>query len=492
MKAVKGGEYDILPPPVDLGFLNPILLLLALILMLTSNPLESVFAIAQLKVLLHAYWRKNVPPVALLLFLIPYIEISTNIIEANVQNLTLNELLHGTGREAYWLSAIGLYAVHFGFNFYFRRLAYANLTKMRAVAQNLSLEKMIAAYVIIGPVTNAIGTFISQVGSLYQFVTYLNQISVVILIAICLRQSLLQVVNRLFILFIGVVTILSFYSFFSEWKVVAYAAFIAFGVAEALNRKMVTRILFLSLLLGNVLLLWQAIKPMYRAHLIGQESLAGGLQGQGLRIGRVAALNKFFELSQDYFSGTLEVEEQLETDEDNALIFSTLRRVGYLEFFALTLNNVPAKIGHENGALLASNMTFAFIPRFLNPNKGVKDDGAKVEKYTGFLVSTNSSFSLGHYCEHFIDFGYWMWLLLLGFGMAGGLIMRSIKNLPSSFSKNLLFIPGVTFIILEPWGSFQNDSIFLFGLTFFGYVTHVFLFGPLYRLVIQIATKSTT
>ena len=85
-----------------------------------------------------------------------------------------------------------------------------------------------------------------------------------------------------------------------------------------------------------------------------------------------------------------------------------------------------------------------------------------------------------------------MWLLLLGFGMAGGLIMRSIKNLPSSFSKNLLFIPGVTFIILEPWGSFQNDSIFLFGLTFFGYVTHVFLFRPLYRLVIQIATKSTT
>lgn len=492
MKAEKVGKHDILPPPVDLGFLNPILVLLALILMLTSNPLESVFAIAQLKVLLHAYWRKNVPPTALLLFLIPYIEISTNIIEANVQNITLNELLHGTGREAYWLSAIGLYAVHFGFHFYFRRLAYVNLTKMRVVAQNLSLEKMILAYVIIGPVTNAIGTFISQVGSLYQFVTFLNQISTVILFAICLRQSLLQEVNKLFVLFIGVVTILSFYSFFSDWKVVAYAAFIAFGIAETLNRKVVIRILFLSLILGNVLLLWQAIKPMYRAHLIGQESLAGGLQGQGVRIGRVAALNKFFELSQDYVSGTLEVSNQLETDEDNALIFSTLRRVGYLEFFALTLNNVPAQIDHENGALLASNMTFALIPRFLNPNKGVKDDGAKVTKYTGFLVSKNSSFSLGHYCEYFIDFGYWMWLLLLGFGMAGGLILRSIKNLSSSFHKNLLIIPGVTFIILEPWGSFQNDSIFLLGLTFFGFITHVFLFGPLYRLVIQIATKSTT
>ena len=124
---------------------------------------------------------------------------------------------------------------------------------------------------------------------------------------------------------------------------------------------------------------------MYRAHLIGQESLAGGLQGQGVRIGRVAALNKFFELSQDYFSGSLEVAEQLQTDEENALIFSTLRRVGYLEFFALTLNNVPQQIGHENGALLASNSLSRSSPASSTPNKGVKDDGAKVEKYTGFL-----------------------------------------------------------------------------------------------------------
>ena len=84
MKAVNDENHDVLPTPVDLGLLNPMLLLFALISMLTSNPLESVFAIAQLKVLLSAYWRKNLPPVALLLFLIPYLEISTNIIEANL------------------------------------------------------------------------------------------------------------------------------------------------------------------------------------------------------------------------------------------------------------------------------------------------------------------------------------------------------------------------------------------------------------------------
>lgn len=491
MMRIKNAANGTLPPSVDLGPLNFILLLLALASMLSSNPVESIFAIVQLKVLLQAYWRKNLPPVALLLFVIPFLEISTPIIEANVRTITLNEMLHDAGREAYWLSAIGLYAVHLGFFLFFRKVEHSSIEKMKAFAQMLSLERMILAYVVIGPITGFIGGFISQLGSLYQFVTYLNQISSVILIAICLRQSILREVNRTFLIFIAIVTALSFYSFFSDWKLVAYAAFIAFGITETLNRRMVIRILFLSVLLGNVLLLWQAIKPLYRAHLLGQETLQGGLQGQGVRVGRTAALSKFIELSEDYFTGTLEEIKQLQTGEENALIFSTLRRIGYLEFFALTLNNVPERIPHEKGALLSKNLSFALIPRFLNSNKGVKDDGAKVTKYTGFLVSENSSFSLGHYCEHFIDFGYGMWLVLLGLGMAGGLLLLSIKKFSQAFIENPLFIPAIMFIVLEPWGSFQNDSIFLYGLTVFGLITHILLFRPLYKLSIRIATKTT-
>jgi hypothetical protein len=492
MMKAKNIERGTLPPPVELGPLNSILLLVAMALILSSNPLESIFAIVQLKVLLQSYWRKNLPPVALLLFFIPFLEISTPLIEANVRNITLNEMLHSTGGEAYWLSAIGLYAVHIGFFFFFRKMEHPSLEKMKEFAQMLSLERMILAYVVIGPITGFIGGIISQVGSLFQFVTYLNQISLVILIAICMRQSILREVNRTFLIFIAIVTALSFYSFFSEWKTVAYAVFISFGISGALNRRMVIRILFLSVLLGNVLLLWQAIKPMYRAHLLGQENLLGGLQGQGVRIGRTAALGKFLELSQDYFIGDKEEGKQLKNANENALIFSTLRRVGYLEFFALTLNMVPEKMPHEKGALLGKNLSFALIPRFLNPNKGVKNDGAKVTKYTGFLVSDNSSFSLGHYCEHFVDFGYGMWLVLLGLGMAGGIVMNSIKKLSRSFIRNPLYLSGITYIVLEPWGSFQNDSIYLYGLTFFGFITHVLLFRPLYRISIGIATKTIT
>lgn len=479
------------PDPVHLGALNPILVFIGIAGLLSSNPLETAFAILQLKVILHSYWRQNVPPVILLLFLIPWLEISTGILEASLRFITLNDMLHGSGRMAYWLSAIGLFAIHLGFAPAFKKTPLASYSSLKAFAKKLSLPKLIIAYFAIGPFTDLFSRLISQLGSLYQFVTYLNEISLVLLIVICLRQSLLKEVNRLFLIFLGVATVLSFYSFFSEWKVIAYALFISFGMSRELDRRLVFRILILGAALGNMLFLWQGVKPYYRAHLLGQESLAGGLQGQGVLVSRSSALTKFFELSQDYYAGNLEIASQLKSDDPNAWLYSTLRRVGYLEFFALTLNNVPKRLNHENGSLIMSNLTFALIPRFLNPNKGVKDDGAKVEKYTEFQVSTHSSFSLGHYTEYYIDFGHsLMMVVLFLFGWIGGRLYHLGTKL-RAVAGNPLFMTGIVFILLQQWGSYQNDAIFIFGLTFFGGFSHLLLFRPLYRFIINFSSQRT-
>ena len=110
-----------LPDSVDLGPLDGVLVLIGLACLFSSNPAESLFAIAQLKLLLRAYWRKGLPPVVLMLFLIPWLEISTSILEANLRLETLNAMLHGSGRAAYWCSSIGLLAVHAGAYPFFRR-----------------------------------------------------------------------------------------------------------------------------------------------------------------------------------------------------------------------------------------------------------------------------------------------------------------------------------------------------------------------------------
>jgi len=470
---------------VPLGSLNVVLLLTAGIGAVTSNPLESIFAILQLKFILQKLWKRNIPPVAVLLFLLPWLEISTSVLEADIRGVSLDEMLHGTGRAAYWLSAFGLFCVQVGFQFVHQHTRPLDMDRLRTVAQHYSLNRLIALYFVVGPFTSLVARFIGR-GSLYQLITYLNEISVVLLFAICLRQIALKQFNAVFIGFLTVVTILSFYSLFSTWKIVAFALFISFGTAVTLSRKLVMRIIFMSLVFGNFIFLWQGIKGEYRAFITGSEN-RGSLRSQAVVVGREQALNKFLELATSFYSE--EQDNSVDFIVGDELLYSTLRRAGYLEFFAMVLKKVPEEIPYENGKLLKESLSFALIPRFLNPNKGVKDDGAKVEKYTDFMVSEMSSFSLGHYVEYFIDFkAIGMMVILFLYGLAGGTIYQFVLS-RTLYTQAILFALPVAYVCLDKWGSFQADTVYLYGQTFFGTICHAILFIPLYRVVNRLAQQ---
>jgi hypothetical protein len=471
-----------IPKPVSLRTINGIQAILIGIGLLSANPLESTFAILQLVILVRAYWRQNTPPVVLLLFLIPWLEISTGILEANLRGQTLDEILHGSGSTSYWLSAAGLFAVHIGFYPFFKRSPVASFEQLKQAAKRFSFERLVIAYFAIGPASDLLVGFIGRGSSFYQFATYFNGISLAILIAICIRQVLLEQINRRFLLFTGVVVFLSFYSFFSEWRLVLFALIMGFGTLSSLSTRSIFRIAILGIVFGNIIFLWQGIKPVYRAYLTGQESLRGGLQTQAVIQSRGTSLAKFVELSGDFYRGELQA-ENFEVSDTQELLFSTLRRVGYLEFMCLTLNKVPEKIDHEKGTLLRSNLSFALIPRFLNPDKGVKDDGAKVEKYTGFMVAESASFSLGHYVEYFIDFGKsGMLIFLLCYGVIGGMVYRIVTQ---KSRLNVILMLGMLYSILQNWGSFQNDAIWIYGTTFFGFICHMLVFRPVYAAIEQ-------
>ena len=204
---------------------------------------------------------------------------------------------------------------------------------------------------------------------------------------------------------------------------------------------------------------------------------------QRVVVSQEEALNKFFELAGVFYSAD---RNSLEAGTDDELIFATLRRAGYLEFFALVLNRVPQEIEHTNGELLSSSLSFALIPRFLNPNKGIKDDGEKVERFTGFMVGSAASFSLGHYVEYFIDFqSLGMILYLIAYGMMGGLIYRFLVRLGRQRIEPFLVLPLI-YVCLDKWGTFQADTVFLYGQTFFGTICHGIIFIPIYRAITRI------
>jgi len=465
---------------VPLGSLNAVLVLFAIAGLFTSNPLESAFAIIQLKFILLKEWKQNIPPVTVLLFLFPWLEISTSILEANLLGISLNEMLHDSGRTAYWLSALGLYCVQLGFNAVTKEKEFPKLEAIHVSAKNYSLNRLIILYFLIGPVTAFVGQLIGRGGSLYQFVTYLNELSVVLLVAICLRQIALKEINRMFLGFLLVATALSFYSLFSSWRLIAFGLFISMGTVATLSAKVLRRIILLTIIFGNLVFLWQGIKAEYRGYITGSEN-HGSLISQRVVVGQQDALLKFFELSQQFYFAD-KASENTNIIEDE-LLFSTLRRAGYLEFFSMVLNKVPTEISHENGRLLSQSLSFAFIPRFLNPNKGVKDDGAKVERYTDFMVSDTSSFSLGHYVEYYIDFkAIGMMVVLVIYGVFGGTVINFLLS-RKFLKEHVLFTYPIIFACLNQWGQFQADAVYIYGQTVWGTLCHAVLFIPIYRLI---------
>ena len=484
------------PAPVELGGLNLAFVVISLISLFGANPMEGLFAVIQLKMILHFYWRKDMALVGVLLLLFPWLEISTAIFEANLRGESLNQMLYGTGRQAYWLSAIGLTCVHIGFYSQFKKCQAPSLVEnLKISARKLSLNKLIIAYFLVSPATILIRSQLGHGSSIYQFVTYFGEISTVLLIVICLRQALVGGSQRLFYGFMLVVIGLSFYSLFSSWKVAAFALFISFGMASQLNRKVVLRVLILGVIFGNLIFLWQGVKAEYRGFLTGSENI-GNLVSQRIVRSQSESLAKFLELTAEFYGNNRKQEAehsevyQEEEIESNDLLYGTLRRAGYLEFFAMVLNKVPEEIPHEGGSLLQESLSFALIPRILNSNKGVKDDGAKVEKYTDFRVSSTSSFSLGHYVEYFIDFGpLGMMLVLLIYGWIGGRVLTIL--VATNFTKaSPIFLVAMGYVVLDKWGSFQADTVYLFGQTFFGLICHGFIFLPAYSAIQRLTSGS--
>jgi hypothetical protein len=148
------------------------------------------------------------------------------------------------------------------------------------------------------------------------------------------------------------------------------------------------------------------------------------------------------------------------------MLQATLNRVGYLDFFAKTVERVPRDLPFEGGELLRDNAMFAFIPRILNPNKGVKDDQLKVEKYAGVNIADHASFSLGRYAEWYVDFGpLGMGVVGLVFGMIAGGLTRLWR---SESAPEEAFVVIFLSLILADFCSYQSDEIVTLGQSFWG------------------------
>jgi len=448
------------------------LLVLAATGLLTPNPLETLWTFALLALILRWFWWKEYPGILLFCLLTPFIEIHTTLLEASNTGLTLDELYPGTGQRTFWMASIGLLAVLLGFRASLGHIwhdLHPTLERLQAAARSISQTKLLIATIAI----NTGGVLLDQVlpwgSSLQQLETYYNSISSAATLCFAMHFWLTRQRPWLVLTVFAYLLVTSFYSYFSSWRGPLTILIISVLVTyKEFKFKQILSLTPLFIPFLAFVFIWQSVKSDYRMF------LSAGERGQVVRVSRSEALSQLSELAT-----TALKEERLL---DNQTVQATYRRAGYLEYFNAAVGKVPKEIPHESGALLSESLTFAFIPRILAPNKGIKNDRAKVERYTDYYFGANAfaSFSLGHYCEAYIDWGpNGMMLHLFVFGLIGGLLVRI--TLRRGQKLNPLLALGLLWAVIYHWGTFQQDMVTVAGRTVWGALCQLLIFFPIYR-----------
>lgn len=456
---------------VELGAVPVLLTLVAGLGLFSPNPLESAWSLFLLWLILKWFWWRNHPPLLVYAAVIPWLEIHTTVLEANIYGLTLDGLFLDTGRQTFWMASAGLLMVMTGLRFAlrsWRRSFTFNVDFLREEAEKINQIRLLAALFGVRFLSGFVKGFVGF-GSLRQLSTYFDGIAGVLSVCIFLHYFITRKRPLLFYGFFLFELVGSFYSYFGSWKAPLFLLFLTtLWNTRVVTRRALIRFLPAAALVGTLLFVWQSIKVEYRAFLSGET------RDQIITVGRTEALSKFLELSLESFSAQ---QAQLESVQQ-----STLRRVGYLEYYSAAVANVPEFIPFEGGELLKESLNFALVPRFLNPSKGVKSDREKVERYTEFNFgdeNNKASFSLGHYCEAYIDWGPIGSLIqLLVYGIIGGYLYHITMKRYAGFHPFIII--GMLWVILFPWATMQQDAITVIGKTTWGAICHLWLFKPLY------------
>ena len=464
---------SILPSTMPHGILVFFCLILMVYGLFTPNPLETAWFACMLIILMRMWMWKQHPAILLYLFAIQFIESHASLFEANNFGITLNELFPGSGKQTWWMASFGLLSMMIGTQVLIqraRRFKIPSFEHLQRQAEGISQTRLLACILVSHGAASLVDGVIPYGSSLAQIETYVSGIPNALTLAFGIHFFLTRKRPTLVFALFLYLLVTSFYSYFSSWREPLIFVLVCYFVSlKKFDFRGLARLAPIIIPSLALVLIWQTVKGEYRAF------ISGGLQDQSIRVTQSEALGKFFEL------GTTALNENQTLDDP--VISATYRRAGYLEYFSAAVTKVPAEIPHQKGTLLSESLSFALIPRILNPNKGVKNDRKKVERFTDYHFGGErnvSSFSLGHYCEAYIDWGpNGMMIHLFIYGIIGGVLLVITTNRTRRLNPILSF--GILWVVLTPWGTFQQDMTTISGKVFWGSVCHLLIFFPLYR-----------
>jgi hypothetical protein len=440
--------------------------------LLTANPaltLLGVLVLALVVVLLH---RSGEPPALLFVCAMQWLQAIAKVLHANALGVKLDMLpaAHHLGIAAAdtiersaalslgWVAAVALGM----------RLALWNVPVRPArdapLPDAVMVPRLLVVYLGWTASMFALGGFArGGVQQLIGAIADLRWAVVYVLFWVTLRQPR----QRLWLLPVFFVEVAAgFLSFFATFRMPVFLLALAVGAGTVRVRARhlagFVAVAALALYLGVV---WSAIKGEYRTVLnrgTGEQIVD---VGRGAQVAELARL--FGTVDRTVLEGGLE---------------RLVDRVGYIDYFAYSLEHVPALRPHENGRLWRQAVGHVLQPRLFFPGKAELESDTRVaERYTGLDLMSwteTTSVALGMHAEAYVDFGLpWMFVAAVWIGLLCGWLQRAIGRA----GRDTLFRDGLLVAMLLPLAGLEPSTTKFFG----GYVTRMLVGWVLWKALLQ-------
>jgi hypothetical protein len=365
----------------------------AVVGVLSNNPLLTPVSLLLLPPLAYLAWRQGEPPALMFACAMQWLQASAAIFYTNFYRSSLADAFGGIELEmATWLSLGGVLVLALGVGLGLLRAGQSVAVEIADEGRGIDAIKAFTAYAFSFFLSLACSVAALRLPSLSQPLLYLGTVKWVFIFI--LGYCVLEQKRGYFLLTICVVLefAVGILGFFAGFKSVFFVLFVAAMTSQAALRGrrllLLVAVAALLILLGST---WTAVKSDYR------EFLNQGFQSQEVLMPVEERVGKLGDLLADFDGQRLT--EGFET---------MILRISYVQFFALTMKNVPENIPYENGALWAGAIKHVLTPRLLFPNKPAIDDSERTSFYTGLQVAgaeQGTSIGIGYFGESYIDFG---------------------------------------------------------------------------------------
>ncbi len=398
-----------------------------LLVIISAQPFLVLCSLSLLFLLYKFFWIESVPKVLFIGLVYFWLSITVKIFYADFTGLKYEDLSSSIRIVETTYIALLCLAI-FAFGLYLTsRHAIRKIPINYTETFGYSINKVVIFYIII-----AVGTFFLA-GILFVFPAFSQLFNALIALKMGLLFLLIHTVfaqkKRGWVIaaIIGFEVVLSFVSYFSSFKDILITVAVVFSFYPIkLSASQYFKNILLFCIVIYSMLIWQSIKDDYRSF------LNKGTNTQTVQVSQAEALNKIQELAA----------AANPFDKNNNVVYASIDRLSYIEFFSEAMVRVPEYTPHEDGKLWLNNIMHVLVPRILNPDKEAIDDSKMVNKYCIKHVATaeqGASFSLGFLAESYIDFGYYLMYIpvfLVGclFGYVYTLLITKSVNFVWGFS----------------------------------------------------------